>query len=62
MPTSQTFYFRIAFITIETIKIKTIAPINAGRIGTPPKTGPHVPNSLLPIAEPIKPAIIFRDK
>lgn len=42
-----------------TINIKIIDPIRAGKIGTPPNIGPHCPKRLLPIVEPIKPAIIF---
>ena len=49
----------IAFKIKETIKIRIIAPINAGKIGTPPQTGPQVPNNLLPMNEPIKPAMIL---
>ena len=42
------YYFLSAFKIKETTKITIIAPISAGMIGTPPHTGPQVPNNLLP--------------
>src|SRR5699024_1506001 len=53
------YFFLSALIISEAININTIDPINAGKIGTPPHTGPQVPNNLLPIAEPTRPATIL---